>query len=157
MGRNVIRTVWLGVFLFAGLVALASFKLASGSPRPVTIAERHHIAGDREIGTVAVSVAPDTLRKSDRLEVTYVPAVEPVAMVPPVAPESPAPKIISRHWHDPSDQKVAQVPTRKPKGTKESSPTVERKPILEANACKSDGFNRIKRLFNPTTNCQTSD
>jgi hypothetical protein len=160
VGRTLIRTVWLGIFLFAGLVALASFKLAFGSPRPIAIAESSQMANDREIGTVVTTAVPDTLKKSDRLQVTYVHAVEPVAMVPPVPPELPnaiAQKIISRHWHDPSDQKVAQVATRKPKSSKKASPGVERKPVLEADACNSAGLDRIKRFFNPATNCKTSD
>lgn len=160
MGLTLIRTVWLGIILFAGLVALASFKLAFGSPRPIAIAESSQMANDREVGTVVTAALPDTLKKSDRLEVTYVHAVEPVAMVPPVPPELPnaiAPKIISRHWHDPSDQKVAQVATRKPKSSKKGSPGVERKPVLQADACNSASLDRIKRFFNPATNCKTSD
>jgi hypothetical protein len=157
VGRTLIRTVWLGLLLLAGLVALASFKLAFGSPRPIAIAELSQMANDREIGIVVTTAVPDTLKKSDRLQVTYVHAVEPVAMVPPVPPELPnaiAPKIISRHWHDPSDQKVAQVATRK---SKKGSPGVDRKPVLEADACNSAGLDRIKRFFNPAPNCKTSD
>jgi hypothetical protein len=158
----VIRTIWLGIFLFVGLVALASFKLAFGSQRTAAIAERQEVASDREIGTVATNVALDTLKKSDRLQVTYVSAAEPVAMVAPlpVAPDSPvieAPKITSRHWHDPSDQKIVQVPTRKPTGSKKASPAFERKPVLEANACKPGGIDRIKRLFNHAATCQNND
>jgi hypothetical protein len=68
-----------------------------------------------------------------------------------------APKIISRHWHDSSDQKISQVPAKKPRSSKKGSPVVDRKPVLEADACKSDGLDRMKRLFNPALHCKTSD
>jgi hypothetical protein len=155
----VIRTVWLGVVLFFGLVALASFNLAFGSQRPVAIVEVPQMASGQEIGTAVTTAVPDMLKKGDRLQIVYVPAVEPVAMVPPAPPDLPnaiAPNIISRHWHDPSDQKVSQVTTRK-KGSKKGSPVVDRKPVLEADACNSGGLDRIKRLFSPATDCKASE
>jgi hypothetical protein len=158
----VIRTVWLGVFLFVGLAALASFKLAFGSQQTAAIAEQPQVASDPEVGTVATNAALNAPKKSDRLQVTYVSTVEPVTMVTPLpaAPDSPvisASKITSRHWHDPSDQRIAQVSTRKTKDSKKISPALERKLVLEANACKPGGLDRIKRLFNPAATCQNND
>ena len=159
-----IRTVWLGVFLFIALAALASFKLAFGSQRPVTSANRPQVVRDLEIETVASDAVPNTLKKSDRLEVTSASTVEspePVAtVIPVVVPEPPvtaAPKITSRHWHDPADQKTSQVGAKKLKGSKRGSPAVEPKPVQAADACESDGLARIKRLFKPGANCQTAD
>jgi len=159
----VIRTVWLGVFLLVGLAALASFKLAFSSQRPVTVmvTDRPQVASDLEIGTDAV---PNTLNKSDRLKITYASTVEssePVAtVVQVVAPEPPvtaAPKITGRHWHDPADQRTSLTTAKKLKGSKKGLPAVEPKPIQDADACRSDGLARIKRLFNPGANCQITD
>ena len=91
------------------------------------------------------------MMKGDRLQIAYVAAVEPVVVVPRRPPELPAtaaPRIISRHWHDPNDQKVALVTTRKPKRSKKDLPVIERKPVLEVGACKSDGLDRLNRPFN---------
>ena len=152
-----IRTVWLGVILFVGLLALASFKLASGSPRPVAVAEVPLSANDRELAPVVTDAAPNAAMKGDRFQIAYVAAVEPVVVVPRRPPELPAtaaPRIISRHWHDPNDQKVALVTTRKPKRSKKDLPVMERKPVLEVGACKSDGLDRLNRPFNSDCRAQ---
>jgi hypothetical protein len=159
VGDTLIRTVWLGVICFFGLVALASFKLALSSLRPVAAAGMPLRVNDLELAPVTTNISSNTLTKGDRLQIAYVLVVEPTA-VPPGPPELPAavaPKIISRHWHEPNDQKVSQVSTKKQKGSKKDSPLVEPKPVREADACKSDGLDRIKRFFNPTTNCTTSN
>ena len=118
MGRVVIRTVWLGLVLLVGLIGLASFKLAIGSPRPIAIVQASAVAAGRDMPEIGTSPVPDTLTKGDRLPVTYISSVEPLAtelQVPPEPPSMAAPKIISRHWHDPSDPRAAQGGTKKPK------------------------------------------
>ncbi len=84
-----IRTVWLGLVLFFGLVGLASFKLAFGAPRPMAVAQAPAVAAGRDMPEVGTSPVPETLTKGDRLPVTYVSAVGPVAMEPQVPPEPP--------------------------------------------------------------------
>lgn len=117
------RAVWLGLFLMVCLAALGSFKLAFSPPHRLEAAEAPAVfVSDQEMGTVATSTAPETLTKGDRLQITWVqPKTEAKAIDvnyapdPPSVPEVAAAKIISRHWHDPSDQKVAQTRTKKPK------------------------------------------
>ena len=104
MGRVVIRTVWLGLLLLVCLIGLASFKLAIGSPRPMAVVQASAAAAGREMPQVGTGPAPVTLTKSDRLPVTYISSVEPLATELRMTPEPPSiavPKIISRHWARP--------------------------------------------------------
>ena len=81
-----IRTVWLGLVLLIGLFGLACFKLAIGSPRPIAILQATAVAAVREMPEIRTSPVPDTLTKGDRLPVTYISTVEPLAtklQVPP--------------------------------------------------------------------------
>jgi hypothetical protein len=88
VGRILIRTVWLGLILLVGLAALTSFKLALGSPRPVVVAEIEAVSSIQDATTVGTNAAPDTRTKGDRLQITYVSAVEPVAAAAPAPPET---------------------------------------------------------------------
>ena len=111
-----IRTVWLGLALLVCLIGLASFKLAIGSPRPMAVVQA--AAASRDVLEIGTSPVPETLTKGDRLPVTYISFVEPLAtelQVPPEPTSIAAPKIISRHWHDPSDPTAAQGGIKKPK------------------------------------------
>lgn len=114
--------------------------------------------------SVSTEAVAETLTKSDRLQVAYEPApvFEPVPAIAPVPPEHPANvplKIISRHWHDPSDQKAAQSATGRTKSKipKKNSRVVERNPTLEADACGPNQLDRVKRLFNLATDCRRSN
>ena len=155
MGRVVIRTVWLGLVLLFGLAGLASFKLAIGSPRPMPVVAAPAVAASREMPEVVTSPVPDTLTKGDRLPVTYISTVEPLAtklQVPPEPPSVAAPKTISRHWHDPSDPRAPQGGTKKPK-LKDLKKTVRRVERKLAEACNPTGSSPFRRLFGPTTTC----
>lgn len=163
-GHILIRTVWLGLFLLICLAALASFKLAFGSSRPVAAEGLGNPAKNQELTTVSTEAAPETLTKGDRLQVSYEPApvFEPAPAIAPVPPKRPADvplKIISRHWHDPHDQKAAQSTsgTTKPKNLKKNSRVVERKPTQEVDACRPHELDRVKRLFNLATDCATGN
>jgi hypothetical protein len=150
----VIRTIWLGLVLLFCLVGLASFKLAFGAPRPIAVVQAP--AAGREMPEVGTSPFADTLTKGDRLPVTYVSSVVPVATEPQVPPgPSPiaAPEIKSRHWHDPINRRAAQSGTRKPKSKdlKKHVRRVEGKPT--AQACNPDGSSPLRRLLGPTTTC----
>ena len=150
-----IRTVWLGLALLVCLIGLASFKLAIGSPRPMAVVQA--AAASRDVLEIGTSPVPETLTKGDRLPVTYISFAEPLAtelQVPPEPTSIAAPKIISRHWHDPSDLRPAQGGTKKPKSTdlKKHARRVERKPAPET--CNPDGNSQLKRLFGPTTTCR---
>jgi hypothetical protein len=152
----VIRTVWLGLVLLVGLVGLALFKLAIGSPRPMAVVAAPAVAASREMSEVGTGPVPATLTKSDRLPVTYISSVEPLATELQMTPEAPSiavPKIISRHWHDPSDRRTAQGGTKRPK-SKDLKKLVRRvEPKPTPPACNQDGNSPLKRLFGPTTTC----
>jgi hypothetical protein len=118
-----IRTVWLGLVLLVGLTALASFKLAFSLPRPVQAAEEPEVpAPNQAMATGDTTAAPEALMKSDRLPITFVkPDTDAKAIDVDYTPDQPSlpaaagPKIVSRHWHDPSDQKSVQTQAKKPK------------------------------------------
>ena len=163
-GAHMIRTVWLGLFLLFGIGALASFKFAFSSQQPISSAKAAtFVSAYAEPSLVATAVASDTLTKSDRLQVMYVaptinvnPAASEYAAVPPPVGSTPiAPKIITRHWHDPHDQKLTQLAKQKAKvrDSKKSAPVVERKPSVEANSCNPDGLEGLRQLFNSPSNC----
>src|SRR5712672_2508334 len=138
-----IRTVWLGLFLLLGIAALASFRFAFSPQRPVALTKAAaFISADAEPSAVGTAVAPDTLTKGDRLQVVYVgppvdvkpAATADVPATPPSAAATVAPKIISRHWHDPNDPKVTQRTREKVKArdSRKIAPAIERKPAVEA-------------------------
>jgi len=122
----------------------------------MAIVQAPAVAAGREMPEIGTSPVPDTLTKGDRLPVTYISSVEPLAtelQVPPEPPSMAAPKIIGRHWHDPSDLRPAQGGTKKPKSRdlKKHARRVERKPAPET--CNPNGNSQLKRLFGPTTTC----
>ena len=163
-GARMIRTVWLGLFLLLGIAALASFRFAFSPQRPVALTKAAaFISADAEPSAVGTAVAPDTLTKGDRLQVVYVGPpvdVKPAATadapaIPPTGATPIAPRIISRHWHDPNDPKVAQRTKQKAKAkdSRKTAPAVERKPAVEASSCKPDGLQGLRQLFNTPGNC----
>ena len=163
-GAHMIRTVWLGLFLLFGIGALASFKFAFSSQRPISSAKAAiFVSAYAEPSLVATAVASDTLTKGDRLQVMYVaptidvnPAASEYAAVPPPVGSTPiAPKIISRHWHDPNDRKVTQGAKQKPKAgdSRKSGPAGDRKPVVEASSCKPDALEGLRQLFNARSSC----
>ena len=162
-----IRTVWLGLFLLIGLGTLASFKLAFKASQPVAVINAAaFVSANADISTVDNSAVSDTMLKGDRLQITHLqPAVDlkPVAVedtpLPPARAVTGAPRIISRHWHDPSDQKREQAAATKStlKYSKKNVPTVGRRPAVEANSCKPEGLDTLRRAFNMPTSCATSN
>ena len=112
-------------------------------------------AASRDVLEIGTSPVPETLTKGDRLPVTYISFVEPLAtelQVPPEPTSIAAPKIISRHWHDPSDPRAPQGGTKKPK-LKDLKKTVRRVERKLAEACNPTGSSPFRRLFGPTTTC----
>jgi hypothetical protein len=105
------------------LASLASFKLAFSPPHPVEAAEeREVLAPNQETAAVGTTTEPEALTKSDRLPIAFGKLVtEKKVINPNYTPDQPSlpvptvPQIISRHWHDPSDQKAIQTHTKKPK------------------------------------------
>jgi hypothetical protein len=159
-----IRTVWLGLFLLLGIAALASFRFAFNPRQPVALTKAAaFVSADAEPSSVGTTVASDTLTKGDRLQVVYVgppvgvkpAATADVPATPPISAAPIAPKITSRHWHDPNDPKVTQRTKQKAKArdSRKIAPAVERKPAVEASSCKPDGLQALRQLFNTPGNC----
>jgi hypothetical protein len=169
-GHTLIRTVWLGLFLLICLGALSLYKFVLGPPhpaQPVAVAEPAALLAPNEedMPTVGTRVASDTLTKSDRLQVVYVqpdmdvkPTTVENSSAPVALPASVAPKFISRHWHDPSDQRSAQVTKKqKAKDPKKNIRVVDRKPAIEVDSCKPNGVDGLRQLFNKPRNCGSTN
>ena len=97
----------------------------------------------------------NTLTKSDRLPVTYIGSVEPLAtelQVPEELPSVAVLKVISRH-HDASDLKAEKGGTKKVKSKdlKKHVRRVQRKPT--PRACNPDEVSPLRRLFGAATIC----
>ena len=158
-----IRTVWLGVFLLLGIAVLASYRFAVSPQQLAELSKAVALAsGDIEPSSVGMASAADTLTKGDRLQIAYMaPAtdVKPAATVvapvsPPIPPATPAPRIVSRHWHDPHDRKVTRAAKPKVKDSRKSAPAGERKPAtVEASSCQPDALQGLRQLFNMPGNC----
>ena len=150
-----IRTVWLGLVLFFGLAGLASYKLAFGAPPPMAVVQASAVAANKHMPEVGTTPATHTLTKSDRLPVTFISSVEPLATelhVPEELPSVAVPKIISRH-PDPSDLKIEKGGTKKVKSKdlKKHVRRVQRKPTPPA--CNPDEVSPLRRLFGAATIC----
>ena len=147
-----IRTVWLGLVLFFGLAGLASYKLAFGAPPPRAVVQA--LARLRDVPEVGTGPVMDTLTKSDRLPVTSIRSVEPLArelQMPEELPSAAVPKVISRH-REGSDLKAEKGGTKKvkPKDLKKHVRRVQRKQTQQA--CNPEE-SPLKRLFGAATIC----
>lgn len=152
-----IRTVWLGVFLLLGIAVLASYRFAVSPQQLAELSKAVALAsGDIEPSSVGMASAADTLTKGDRLQIAYMapatdvkPAATAVAPVsPPIPPATPAPRIVSRHWHDPHDRKVTRAAKPKVKDSRKSAPAGERKPAaVEANSLSTGRASGVAPTF----------
>jgi hypothetical protein len=155
MERVVIRTVWLGLVLFFGLAGLASYKLAFGASPPVAVVQASAVAANKHMPEVGTTPETDTLTKSDRLPVTYISSLVPLATalhVPEELPSVAVPTISSWH-HDASDLKVEKGGTKKVKSKDlmKHVRRVQRKPAPQA--CNPDEVSPLRRLFGAATIC----
>ena len=144
-----IRTVWLGLVLFFGLAGLASYKLAFGAPPPRAVLQTSAVTANRDMPEVGTGPVMDTLTKSDRLPVTSISSVEPLAtelQMPEELPSAAVPKVISRH-REGSDLKAEKGGTKKvkPKDLKKHVRRVQRKPTPQA--CNPEEVSPLRRLF----------
>lgn len=150
-----IRTVWLGLVLFFGLAGLASYKLAFGASPPMAVVQASAVAANKHMPEVGTTPETDTLTKSDRLPVTYISSLVPLATalhVPEELPSVAVPTISSWH-HDASDLKVEKGGTKKVKSKdlKKHVRRVQRKPAPQA--CNPDEVSPLRRLFGAATIC----
>jgi hypothetical protein len=161
-GADVIRTLWLAVLCLIGLVAMIATRF--GIPTTPS-----NVRASPEQRTVGKSFSQDTLTKADKLEIAYVRvpvvAVEPVMLItrapdetPSQPPSSVAPKIVSRHWHDPSAKKSAAAsPDRRqiqePKKIKNDD---RAKATVDLRPCRRpEGFAGLLRALNLSPGCDT--
>ena len=145
-----IRTLWLGLVLFFGLAGLASYKLAFGAPPPRAVVQASAV----NMPGAGTGPVMDTLTKSDRLPVTSISSVEPLAtelQMPEELPSAAVPKVISRH-REGSDLKAEKGGTKKvkPNDVKKHVRRVQRKPTQQA--CNPEE-SPLKRLFGAATIC----
>ena len=163
-----IRTVWLGLFLLSLIGGLTCYKFAFASleRRPATLINSMAlVAANAEPTTDEAATTSDSLTKGDRLEVLHVkpalnvtPAKVQHSVEVPVVSKAAVPTIISRHWHDPTDQKLGPAQEKNPKhASKRNLPAVERKSIVEADSCKSGGLDLFRRIFGTTPNCNSGE
>ena len=150
-----IRTVWLGLVLFFGLAGLASYKLAFGASPPMAVVQASAVAANKHMPEVGTTPATHTLTKSDRLPVTYISSLVPLATalhVPEELPSVAVPTISSWH-HDASDLKVEKGGTKKVKSKDlmKHVRRVQRKPAPQA--CNPDEVSPLRRLFGAATIC----
>ena len=149
-----IRKVWLGLVLFFGLAGLASYKLAFGASPPMAVVQASAVAANKHMPEVGTTPETDTLTKSDRLPVTYISSVEPLAtelQMPEELPSAAVPKVISRHLEG-SDLKAEKGGTKKvkPKDLRKHVRRVQRKPTQQA---RNPDESPLKRLFGAATIC----
>jgi hypothetical protein len=155
----VIRIVALGAVCLAGLGAIAAVPNKSPPPQPAEVifpvvagnkADRQQLVIDRDTPTVA-----------ERVDVVYVPPVEDLtpsnqsALQKAASP--PAPRIASRHWHDPHDRKFFEA--TKQNASKSKSPTkdtADRAPkrATAVRECRSDGLDPFLRKLNLSPQCE---
>jgi hypothetical protein len=121
------RTVWLALFCLIGLATTAVVKMGispyanadvsrGGGSSALADASRKSappadVAPSSETETIATNTQSDALTKGDRLEVSYTEGVKSVksVVISPAETEPTPPnkteRIVSRHWHDPLDNR----------------------------------------------------
>src|SRR5258708_4234014 len=159
------RTVWLALFLLAGLVVMAALKVGTAPASPPENAT--HDQTTTGMILAQDTLTQDTLTKSDRLDVTYVNqsmAAEPAPPIAAVPPEPPSSKpktitkIVSRHWHDPNAKNTAvSSPSRQTKNrVPKKGDNVDRtKPAAEVKPCRTDAFGSMLRSLKLSPECET--
>jgi hypothetical protein len=159
----VIRIVGLAVVCLVGLGAMVVTMAGTAASRPPNV-------GSPDQTTVGSDVVQDTLAKADKLKIGYVREemeTEPVTRIAkalndtlpqPLSPTA-TPKIVSRHWHDPSTKKVAAVSSdQRTKGQEpKKSKNVERAKLpVDLRPCRRrEGFAGLLRALNLSPGCDT--
>ena len=150
-----LRMVLLGLLIPLGVGALAAMELRT--PPRTAAAVVQPLAET----TVGISESRGVLAKADRLETTYAKSETPAqsALVnerPPSEPtaigSSEAPRISSRHRHDPKSKKVttAALPKSKPKTTdiKRTTIAARSKAASDTEPCRLSAFGGLRKALN---------
>jgi len=164
-GLAVIRIAGLAVVCLVGLGAIVVTMTGTAASRP------SNVGTSPDQTTVGSDFAQDTLAKADKLEIAYVreaietESVTPTAKAPnDTLPQPPSPtatpKIVSRHWHDPSTKKVAAVSSdqrTKGQGSQKSKNVERAKLPVDLRPCRRpEGFaGLLLRALNLSQGCDT--
>jgi hypothetical protein len=158
-----IRMVGLAVVCLVGLGAMLVALAGTAASRPPNVSSPDQT-------TVGSDVEHDTLAKADKLEIADAREAIKTEPVTPTAkalndtlpqPPSPTatPKIVNRHWHDPSTKKVAAVsPDQRTKGQEpKKGKNVERAKLpADLRPCRRrEGFAGLLRALNLSPGCDT--
>jgi hypothetical protein len=163
-GSIMLRMVLVGLLIPLGVGVLAAMELAT-PPRALATVVQPVVET-----TVGNSDSAGALAKTDRLEVTYAnsemptepgPVNEPVSPPEATAIASPeAPRIISRHWHDPKtshrhDLKTKRVTSVAPLKSKPRTADIKRAAIPDRSKtgsntepCRLSAFGGLLKALN---------
>jgi hypothetical protein len=154
----VIRTVALGVVCLAGLGAIAAAAKKSPPPQPAEVI--FPVVDGNKADRMQLVLRPNTPTDAEKVDVVYVPPVEDFApsnqSASQKAADPPAPRFISRHWHDPHDLRSLEATKQKgsrSKPTKQSSADRAPKQVSDVKPCRSDGLDPLLRRLNLSPPC----
>jgi hypothetical protein len=146
-----LRMVLLGLLIPLGVGVLVAMELRT--PLRTAVAVVQPLAET----TVGISGSHGALAKADRLEITYAESVTPtqpglvderISPSEATTIDSPeAPRIISRHRHDPKTKKVTTgaLPKSKPKTTAIPHPS---KTASDTEPCRLSAFGGLRKALN---------
>jgi hypothetical protein len=159
-----LRMVMVGLLIPLGVGVLAAMELATPPRTTATVVQP--VAET----TVGISDSAGALAKTDRLEVTHAKSEMPTEPGPVDKPISPseaasigfpeAPRIISRHWHDPKtshqhDPKTKRVTSAAPPKSKPGTPDIKRAAIPDRSRagsgiepCRLSAFGGLLKALN---------
>jgi len=155
----VIRIVALGAVCLAGLGAIAAVPNKSPPPQPAEVI--FPVVAGNKADRLQLVIGRDTPTDAEKVDGVYVPPVEdltPSNQSPlQKAANPPAPRIASRHWHDPHDRKFFEA--TKQNASKSKSPTkdpADRAPkrVTAVKECRSDGLDPFLRKLNLSPQCE---
>jgi hypothetical protein len=156
-----LKMVLLGLLIPLGVGVLAAMELRTPPRTSVTVVQPPAET------TVGISDSPGALAKADRLEITYAKSetpTEPVVVDEPISSSeattvgSPkAPRILSRHRHDPKTKKVTTAALRKskPKTTdiKRIAVRDRSKAGSDTEPCRLSAFGGLRKALN-SSDCE---
>ena len=154
-----LRMMLLGLFIPLGVGVLAPMELRTPPRTGVTVVQPFAET------TVGISDSHGALAKADRLEITYAKSetpTQPVLVDERISPSedatigSPeAPRIISRHRHDPKTKRVstAALPKSKPKTTdiKRTAIPDRSKAAGDTEPCRLSAFGGLRKALNSSS------
>jgi hypothetical protein len=149
-----LRMVLLGLLIPLGVGVLVAMELRA--PLRTAVAVVQPLAET----TAGISDSHGALAKADRLEITYAESetpTQPDLVDERISPseattiDSPeAPRIISRHRHDPKTKKVTTLPKSKPKTTdiKRTAIPDRSKAASDTEPCRLSAFGGLRKALN---------